>query len=528
MGWQYTTSRERIQASLDTLGAIEIAKLSREANLEQLLTETTCREIYGAHVYVQVANFARLVSCASEDGDTYKRLIQALHLYQMEVTRLVEEVFDGLRVHFQGAKLHALFYRPIDDGGDLASRAVLSQLVLKDFVRSIFNPLFPQFEDFSVAGGADLGVSIGTRNGMRGDRELLFLGSPANYAAKIINSPGRLRLTSRVYEALPQTLQDLCVRVEDGVFDDLYQLAPMTSAELDSVLQSQDMVWDREACRERLMADKRRFPLSEITYSGANSLIDLDLLSIRNNKRVLAATLFADVSGFTAYIENAEDQDAETQALRVFHAIRKEMAYVIRTDYAGIRVQFQGDRAQGLFHLPKDDPAAITSEVMAAAIGLQSSMEHSLHDCLPEARNLHLAIGIDLGTTLVSKLGTRAHRDRICLGEPVEQAAACEERCEGGATGVGKDIYDQLPADLTSRFTWSATARCYVASGLTALTREYATLGPEKYRSGTTVFVSHSADGVIVSSQEVPHARPITPSRPYAPYAQGSGYPTTE
>jgi class 3 adenylate cyclase len=520
MSWEYDRSRERIQRHLDTMGEIEVAKLGRRADLESLLTETTCREIFGAHVYVHVTNFAHLASCASDDDDTYKRLIQAVHLYQREVSRIVEQVLDGLRVHFQGAKLHALLYRPIDDGEALATRAVLLQLVIKDFVRTIFNPAFPLFENFAVAAGADLGTAIGTRNGMNGDRELLFLGSPANYAAKIISTSGRLRLTQRVYDALPPALQDLCTAIEDSPFDDIYQLAFVSSADLDILLGDAGITWDRDASRERIVHDKRSFPLSEISYSSANTLIDLDALSIRNNKRVLAASLFADVAGFTAYIERAEDSGTTAEALRVFHAVRKEMAHVIRSDYEGLRVQFQGDRAQGLYHLPKDDEAAIVAEAIAAAVGLQSSMEHSLKDCLPAARDLRLAIGVDLGTTLVSKLGTRAHRDRVCLGEPVDHAAACEERSAGGEIGVSTGVYDLLSDDLRGHFTWNAAAQCYVAAGLTADKVERATRGASMYRSGAAVYLSHSPQGVIVSSQEVANARPITPARPYAPDAR--------
>jgi len=132
-----------------------------------------------------VSNFARLASDGLYAEDDYKRLIQCVHIYERAVTRIVEG-FGGVLVHFQGPKLHALFYRPIDDGEQLASRAILLQLVLKDFVKTIFNPSFSDCDDFTIAGGTDLGNAIGTMDGINGDRELLFMGAPANHAAKII------------------------------------------------------------------------------------------------------------------------------------------------------------------------------------------------------------------------------------------------------------------------------------------------------------------------------------------------------
>ena len=196
MSWNYQRSYDRIRDHLDHMGEIEVAKLTREADLEQLLSETTCREIYGAHVYVQVSNFARLASDGLYTEDDYKRLIQGVHIYERAVTRIVEEL-GGVLVHFQGPKLHALFYRPIDDGEQLATRAVLLQLLLKDFVKTIFNPAFPDGDDFSIAGGTDLGCAIGTMDEINGDRELLFWGTPANHAAKIIARQNDSGLPSR-------------------------------------------------------------------------------------------------------------------------------------------------------------------------------------------------------------------------------------------------------------------------------------------------------------------------------------------
>ena len=509
MSWDYQMSLRRIQQHLNNMGDIEVSKLTREADLEQLLTEANCREIYGAHVYVHVSNFARLASDGIYAQDDYKWLIQEVHIYQREVTRIVD-CFGGVFVHFQGPKLHVLFYRPIDNSRELAVRAVLLQLVLKDFVRTIFNPAFPH--DFTVAGGADLGSAIGTSNGMKGDRELLFLGAPANHAAKIIDSSGRLRLTRHIYDALPDDLQEICTDVDE----DLYQLKWITSADLDDLLTTHNLKWKRDTSAKNIEEDKKRFPLKDITYSSADELINWDSLSIFNNKRMLAASIFADVSGFTAYIDAATSEQEKVAALRVLHAIRKELACVIKQDFEGLRVQYQGDRVQGLFHLPKDDEEAIATKVVETAVGLQSSMELTLKACLPEAKELRLAIGIELGTTLVSRLGAYGKRDRICLSEAVEDAAKYEERCAGGEIGISKVVYDFLPDELRNRFIYSSTAQCRVATDLTQEKLEQAVKGAARYRYSKPVFVQTSAAGVMITSRETPNARPIVPSRPYA------------
>jgi class 3 adenylate cyclase len=510
MSWNYQRSLDRIQKHLDSMGEIEVKKLTREADLEQLLSETTCRVIYGAQIYVQIPNFAHLASDSIYAQDNYKRLIQGVHIYQREVTRIVENL-GGMFVHFQGPKLHALFYRPIDDPKKLALRAVLLQFVLKDFVKTVFNPAFPDYDDFAIAGGADIGNAIGTMDGINGDRELLFLGAPANHAAKIISSEQRLRLTQVVYDALPEDLRGLCLKTDEGP----YQLKPITCGDLDELLTAHELTWDRDLSASNVDDDKKRYPLKDIGYSSAEAAIDLDALSIYNNKRVIGASIFADVSGFTHYIDEATSEEDKQAALRVFHAIRKETARVITGDFDGLRIQYQGDRIQGLFHMPQDDEAAIIEKVIEAAAGLQSSMESTLKACLPEVSDLHLAIGIDLGSTLVSKLGARGQRDRICLGETVENAAQLEERSEGGQIAVSSQVHDLLSDYLCDRFIYNAKVQGFVATDLTAEQVERAAKAAEVYGTGTPVFVRTSAAGVTVSSQESAHARTVVPARPY-------------
>jgi hypothetical protein len=151
------------------------------------------------------------------------------------------------------------------------------------------------------------------------------------------------------------------------------------------------------------------------------------------------------------------------------------------------------------------------------AVGLQSSMEQTLKACLPEASTLRLAIGVDVGTTLVSKLGARGQRDRICLGEAVEDAAKYEERCAGGQIGVSKCIHAVLPDSLRDHFSFNSSAQCYVATSLTVDKVERATKGVQRYQGGGPVYIQTGAAGVRISSQELPNARQTIPSRPYAP-----------
>lgn len=515
MSWNYDTSLSRVQAHLDSMGEIEVEKLVRDADLQSLLSETCCREIYGAHIYIDIPNFSDLATMTAE-GEDYKRVIQALHLYEREVARIVEgeDIFDGVRIHFQGAKLHALFFRPIDDSKEIAARAVLLQMVLRHFVRYIFNPEFPKLPNLSLSGGSDLDSAVGTKNGHRGDRELLFLGAPANYAAKILTGADDIRVTKTLYEALPQSLQNYFTEIIDERYDaTVYELEAISIEDLEGLLEERGIKWDRSASLQRIKNDKSTYPLNHIEYSDAEVLIAIDSLGITNNRRVLAAAVFGDVSGFTAYIDKAEDQDSVKAALRVLHAIRKEMASIVKQDFDGIRVQFQGDRVQALFHLPKREDARIAARAVDTAIALQSSMELVIKKLLPEAVNLGMAVGVSIGETLVSKLGTHGQRDRICVGDSVEQAARHQEGSRGGEIAIPADLHAHLDEELQKLFVWDSNRNLYIG---TNITQEKVERVRKAGLFKQTVFVTSGATGAHVSSQASTGSRSFVPSSSFA------------
>jgi hypothetical protein len=511
MAWNYETSKERVEAHRDALPEIEIKKLERNADLESLLSEAVCREIYGAHVYLEVANFSDLTA-AAEDGGNLKPFLRALHVYQRQLSWIVENLFDGVRVHFQASRMHVLFYRPIDDAEVLAAKAVLLMVVARDFLRYVFNPLFPKCDNLTVRGGADIGSVIGTRNGMRGDRELLFLGDAANHAAKIIDSG--LRLTNRIYDVLPDDVQDIC-EVSDEA-EKLYRVVPTISKDdVVALCTAYDIEWCRDDLSERIEADLAAMPLKDFEYGAAEVLIDFDVLSYRNSKRVLAASIFADVSGFTKFIGSASSDEDKVRALEALHVMRVEFTRVATRDYNAVRVQFQGDRMQAIVHLPADDDQKISRKAVEVAIGLQSSMELVIKDVIDGIGNLGLAVGIDIGVVVATKLGTRGHRDRMTIGSSVLGAAANEERTQKRQIGVSPAVYDGLEDAVKEYFVYDNVARCYVATGLTAAVLERKAAAAGVYNARTPVHIASTSAGISVTREEVRGASKVTPARSF-------------
>jgi class 3 adenylate cyclase len=509
VSWDLKRSTDRVERDLENLPEIEVKKLERDADLESLLSASVCREIFGSHAYLDISNFSSLTTLG-EDEDSLKLFVRAVHIYQRQLAWIVESKFDGIRVHFQGPRVHVVFYRPIDDSEALASKAALLMLTVRDFLRYVFNPCFVEFESLTLRAGADIGDVIGTQNGMRGDRELLFLGGPANEAAKVIDSG--LRLTSRLYEALPAALQAFCELIDED--RDIYRLTGVGKDDLDALLEDHDITWDREEAKERVESDIESFALDEIEFASATELIDFDALSIRSNKQVLAASIFADVTGFTAYVASASTADAKEEVLAAFHVIRSEFTRVVTHDTNGIRVQFQGDCLQAILHLPADNTTQIARKAVDLAIWLQSTMESVLRKIVPGAANLHIAVGVDMGVVVATRLGTRGHRDRIVLGSSVLEAAANEERTTEKQIGISSAIYDELEADVKEHFVWSASSKCYVATSLTVAALERKKEAA-KYATSAAVSVISSGSAYRVTREEVRGGTTVIPPKSY-------------
>lgn len=521
MSWSEAKSRERVRDHVKSIGAIEVKPLAREVtDLEAILSETSCRDIFGAHVYCAVTNFSELSSNTTMKKDDYRRLIQATHIYQRELTKIAEEIFGEYRVHFQGHKIHVLCYLPVNDEDVISKRAALFLLVANDFVRSVFNEEFSTYPDWTIGGGADIGNAIGTRNGKRGDRELLFIGNPANRAAKIIADTSSLRITKALYGALPDDIQACCTLLKSGE----YKIAA-GQATLDTLCEKYGIKWDRTKSAERIADEHKNFPLNGFDYSDAEVLIDFEKLSENNNKRVLGASVFADVSGFTKFVEDATDDDAKAEALKVFHVIRKELTKVATDDQNGVRVQFQGDRIQALCHLPQGDGNKIALEAVETAISMLSSFEQVIKKDLPEAKPLALKVGVDMGTSLATRLGKRGDRDNICLGLPAEHAAEIEEICADSMIGISESVFDGLEgSDLKKQFKYDDAYGCWVARDLT-WERIDAQEDAESYRekaltigmiAGAALAGAAAVYTISKAGNKQEEERSIQPSRTYA------------
>lgn len=465
--WKETEAKERLLKSYDETKDLVVKPLTKEMNLENLTT-TDCRIVTGVHLYLDPVNLQQHLDEAGEDKEKLRKLLRHLHVYQRVLTFLLYEMDGAEKIHFQGARLHAIFYKPYDttDVKDppLKRLAAANQFVSQAKELSKLVTAETGFT-FNLEAGIEAGDTIATVNGRGGSRELLFVGEAANAAAKVLTGKTGTRYgpsATPLVASLP---------------------APEALPE-----------WWEKSVQEECS----KFPISHFDLFEPKERIDFERLGVRTAK-LDAVSFFADLSGFTKLVAEAADK---RDLLRCLHAVRAEMHQVVRADYDGDHIQYQGDRIQGLFY----DAAASSryvSKSFEAAAAMQSVMK-VCQEMLPTLAEVGMTVGIDHGRVLVTYLGLKGNRDIVVLGESVPAASALQDGAKPGQTKVSKTVHDKLEDDLKALFAAEGTA--YLS---TADAEQIAAKQEARTYGGKVAVVGTASTGVRV----VPSSSGVQPAR---------------
>lgn len=96
--------------------------------------------------------------------------------------------------------------------------------------------------------------------------------------------------------------------------------------------------------------DQKSNPLGGFVFTRHTppfSTMDIPSLTPGNSRRQEAVSIYADIDGFTAYVADNINQNAEN-VVRVLHVLRAELERVLTTEFKGRRIRFIGDCVHGL------------------------------------------------------------------------------------------------------------------------------------------------------------------------------------
>jgi len=471
MAWDEERSRRRAKENDFDDFEVDVQDLRRTLDFRNL-SKRDVRRAEGVHLYVDVPNFHSAVDDAGNDQQTQRKLVRAASVLRKIQGDLLEQDDVG-DIQRQTVRLHGLVYKPYDSNeesraSDRATAAVIHAISQNSYALDVFNKAFEDVRSFGSAVGLASGTSYIANIGKHGKRELISLGSCANLAAKALGGRDSITVTEDLYNDLSNCLRRHFLKsaVVSGV--QTYRSTGLRWSRHAELAEELGVDWDGDGWLKKTEEYRDGLPLHDIEISDATSPIDLGVLTERNCKRTAAVAIYADLDGFTRYVQEAENDEKVVSLIRQFHMIRAEFHAVVGSDFDGLVVQHRGDCLLALLHLPGGDGehAQRCRQAVDIAIALQSSMEHVLNKQLEDRKDIHLAVGLAVGRAFITRLGKQGRRVSICFGPEVSSAERLQLRTGAKQIRIAEAIYSELEdEDLRSSFTKNSDA--YLATGLT-------------------------------------------------------------
>jgi class 3 adenylate cyclase len=438
--WNKDRATKRIDAKIDALPVkdIEIKEYVRDMSLSGL-ANTTAYRVDGVHLYADILNLEDMLNVTNVEGETcHKQTLRFLNLHYRAVYRIIGRV-DSILVDFHNQRLHSVFAKPYDDEAKRVHRTVATgQLIIDVLAQTGEDADHPAAK---VRIGIDTGKALAVNNGRRGHREPLFLGEPANYAAKRAGggSAVGIYLTNKARKAIG--LSEV-TNVDT---------APLTASEIEASQKKANLDVTVDQIVKEWAEDLKNSPIGAFEFTGHTppySTLDIEELSAKNSRRQDAATVYGDIDGFTAYVGSNIGTDAGAKhVVRTLHVLRAELDAVLHEDFKGRKVRFIGDCVHGLLvegTAQTTDVEETISNMTLCAGGMRSSFDLALKrlkDKGTDATSLGLAIGFEYGPMTVTRLGMKGELIRCSVSRGVIAAESEQHRCSGKQTAIGKVAY---------------------------------------------------------------------------------------
>jgi len=450
--WKADRAKKRIQTRYDEVRDVEILDYKRETSLQSIPAKRAYR-IHAAHLYIDIVNLEEILAHKKDEGEMcHKRTVRFLNQHYRAVHRVLEQS-DALRVDFHNQRLHAVVAKPYgqSEERDRVARAVaIAQLVSEVLAET--GDSDEHIPNAKVRVGIDTGLALAVNNGRRGGREPLFLGHPANHAAKCAGADAAvgIYLTNAAREVMGfPTMTNLKDRI-----------TPLTSEQIEMCKDEADLGVSKDRIIKLWKEEQAENPIGSIEFTRpAPPVADLnfDLLSASKSKRFEGVSIYADIDGFSNFVDEQIEDNPEN-LVRTLHVVRSELDAVVHSDFGGRRVRFVGDCLHGVLlegTAYETDVEASVSTAAHCAGALRSSFETAIAHLQTEGANtddLGLAIGFEFGPVTLSRLGMKGDLVRCATGRAVVRSEIEQRLCKGTETAIGQTAYQDGPQSVRTVF----------------------------------------------------------------------------
>lgn len=500
--WDETRAETHIKARIADVDDVKIVEYTRDAKLSNIAKDRAYL-VHGTHIYADILNVPEMLAITQVEGETcHRRTLRFLNLHYRAVDRILSSA-DARFVDFHGQRLHGLVAKPYDSQ-DGAERARVERAVaIGDLIVRTLAEIGDDDEHIPAADvrvGIDTGNALAVNNGRVGGREPLFLGQPANYAAKLSGGGAKtgvfLTNEARAVIGLAEVTNT--------------KTAALTRSEIDACVEAAELGLTVDDVVKDWRNDMETSPIGAFSFTAHTPplrTLDISALTPANSRRQEAVSIYADIDGFTDYVAR-HIHDSPEDVVKALHVIRAELDRVLTTEFNGRRVRFIGDCIHGLLAegtAAQTDAAATVETATLCAGGLRSSFAKCL-EMLEEdgvdVEGLDLAIGYEFGPTTVTRLGMKGRRVRCSISRSVLASEDEQKRCAAEETAIGQIAYSHASDALRALFDGER-----LADGL-----DYAA-------------VADALEGVKASAAKT-EARLLRPATPATTAAAPIGFPS--
>ncbi len=441
MSWNRDRSEQRIKEHLKSAPLFEpyvtlaqdraFRTNARAKGLMDSLSTRRAFTVEGAHLYGQLLDFNSIAADnrGTETEQSHRLLLQFLDQYY-QLWDQITEADAAERVDYHVARMHAVITQPEGDPVGQVEKAFALATKLAEASRRIGSALGVNVR---IRFGIDQGRCLAMTTGRAHDRDTLFLGAPANYAAKKAAESDEEGIF--LVDGLHSRLGSLSLAKSPSGHVILAQ-----DAAIRAVKRFSFPTFDLATNRLVAHASKRKDfifyrptpPLAHLRFSD---------LSASKTARMAMTSLFADIDGFTKFVDNAIRGGSEKikQAATAIHVIREELNDVLKDDFGGKRVRFIGDCIQGAVAAGDrtDDHSESVNEAALCAAGMGDSFR-LCQKRLGGIDDLDLAIGIEHGVTPLTRLGLSGDESvRCAASRAVVVSEQIQQSIERGGVKLG-------------------------------------------------------------------------------------------
>ena len=435
--WNKDRAVTHIDAKIAEVKSVSIKEYSREKSLDNITVSEAYR-VSGAHMYADILNLDEMLNVTGVEGEQcHKRMLRFLDLHYRAVTRILDRV-EAKRVDFHNQRLHSVFVKPYNTEADAEKKRAQRAVAAAQLIIDVLNQTSDDEEKLPAAKvriGIDTGRALAVNNGRRGNREPLFLGDPANHAAKITGKgkAAGIFLTNEARSAIGLSTMEKPEQIS------------LTKEQVQACQEAAALQVTADTIVKEWREDLKNKPIGSFEFYAHTpplSTLDIETLTPANSRRQDAVSIYADISGFTAYVSQHIEQDTE-DVVRVLHVIRAEMERVLMTEFEGRRVRFIGDCMHGLLcegtaHATDAEMTVTNATLLGGA--LRSSFELALERLDEngyETGDIGLAIGFEYGPMTVTRLGMHADRIRCSVSRGALESESRQRLCDGDETAIG-------------------------------------------------------------------------------------------